>query len=211
MIEDERQKSGLLERDLAAARVDRGFAEEGCAGGGRAGGCPEESPGGRGRGGAGQAGDRGRTAKERPPGARFGCCARVDQALETKVAPAAAEQAAAVKSRQAAEAALAQAKRVIEDERQKSGLLERDLAAARKSINILEAKIASAAAGQANAVKSRRATKGSRAEDGVLVRAPAQATPRAIRKVKDRKPPRSAPQATMMLPKELLPTRLRRP
>ena len=78
------------------------------------------------------------------------------EALEAKVAPAAAEQAAAVKSRQAAEALMAETRQALEDERQRSRLLKRDLAAARGSIEALEAKVAPAAAEQAAAVKSRQ-------------------------------------------------------
>ena len=103
-LEAERQKSWLLERDFAAAR------------------------------------------------------ATID-ALEAKVEPAAAEQAAAFKSRQAAEASLAETMQALEAERQKSGLLERSLAAARGSIQELQTKVKPLAT--ATAVKSRQAAEAS--------------------------------------------------
>ena len=152
-LETERQKAGLLERDLAAARESIEKLQPAAA--------------------AQAAAVKSRQAAEAP-------LAETRQALETeqqkagllerdlaaarelieKLQPAATEQAAAVKSRQAAEASLAETRQALEAERQKSGLLERDLAAARGSIE----KLQPAAAEQAAAVKNRQASEASLAE-----------------------------------------------
>ena len=70
-------------------------------------------------------------------------------ALQAKVEPAAAAQAADIKSRHAAEASLKKTRGALEEERQKRGLLERDLGAARGSIEALQAKVEPAAAERA--------------------------------------------------------------
>ena len=84
--------------------------------------------------------------------------------LQAKIEPAATEQREAAKSRQAAEAALAETTQALEKERQNSELLERDLAAARRSIGDLRARIEPAAAEQTEAVKSRQAAEAALAE-----------------------------------------------
>src|SRR6185295_13651376 len=84
--------------------------------------------------------------------------------LQAKIEPAAAEQTAAVESRQAAEAALAATRQALEKGRQNSDLLERDLTAARRSIGDLQAKIEPAATEQAEAVKSRQAAEAALAQ-----------------------------------------------
>ena len=84
--------------------------------------------------------------------------------LQAKIEPAAAEQTAALQSRQAAEAALAETRQALEKERQNSELLKRDLTAARRSIGDLQAKIEPAAAEQTAALQSRQAAEAALAE-----------------------------------------------
>ena len=164
-LEEERQKSGLLERDLAAARrsIDELQAKVEPA-------AAEQTAAVKSRQAAEAALAETRQALEEER-QKSGLLERdlaaarrsIDE-LQAKVEPAAAEQAAAVKSRQAAEAALAETRQALEEERQKSGLLERDLAAARRSIDELQAKVEPAAAEQAAAVKSRQAAEAALAE-----------------------------------------------
>ena len=66
-------------------------------------------------------------------------------------------KAEAVQARGAGESSLAQAKRVLDGERQKVGRLERDLAAAHQSINALEASAKVTAAARAAATQRRQA------------------------------------------------------
>ncbi len=66
------------------------------------------------------------------------------------------EKAAALEASQTAEASLAEAMRALDEERQKVGLVERDLAAARQSLDALEASAKLAAAAQAAAVRGRQ-------------------------------------------------------
>jgi len=82
-------------------------------------------------------------------------------ALQAKVEPAAAAQAADIKSRHAAEASLKKTRGALEEERQKRGLLERDLGAAHGSIEALQEKVEPAAAEWANAIKARQAAEAS--------------------------------------------------
>ena len=165
-LEAERQKSGLLERDLAAARrsVDALQAKVEPA-------AAEQTAAVKSRQAA-EASLAETTQALEAERQKSGLLERdlaaarrsVDE-LQAKVEPAAAEQTAAVKSRQAAEASLAQTTQALEAERQKSGLLERDLAAARRSVDALQAKVEPAAAEQTAAVKSRQAAEASLAAD----------------------------------------------
>ena len=77
--------------------------------------------------------------------------------LKAKATLASLAKAADVKAGLAAEASLADARRVIDQERQKAGMLERDLAAARQSLAALEATADQAAAAEATAMRDLQA------------------------------------------------------
>ncbi len=79
------------------------------------------------------------------------------EGLKAKAIPASPAKAGDVKALLAAEASLADARRVIDQERQKAGMLERDLAAARQSLAALEATADHAAAAQASAMRDLQA------------------------------------------------------
>ena len=79
------------------------------------------------------------------------------EGLKAKATLASPAKAADVKAGLAAEASLADARRVIDQERQKAGMLERDLAAARQSLAALEATADQAAAAQATAMRDLQA------------------------------------------------------
>ena len=79
------------------------------------------------------------------------------EGLKAKATLASPAKAADVKAGLAAEASLADARRVIDQERQKAGRLERDLAAARQSLAALEATADQAAAAQATAMRDLQA------------------------------------------------------
>ena len=164
-LQAERQKRGLLERDLTAAR---GSIEELQAKVEPA--AAEQANAVKARQAAEASLEKTRQALEaerqkarlleRDLGAARGSI----EALQAKVEPAAAEQANAIKARQAAEASLEKTRQALEAERQKARLLERDLGAARGSIEALQAKVEPAAAEQAAAVESRQAAEASLAE-----------------------------------------------
>ena len=79
------------------------------------------------------------------------------EGLKAKATLASPAKAADVKAGLAAEASLADARRVIDQERQKAGMLERDLAAARQSLAALEATADQAAAAEATAMRDLQA------------------------------------------------------
>ena len=79
------------------------------------------------------------------------------EGLKAKATLASLAKAADVKAGLAAEASLADARRVIDQERQKAGMLERDLAAARQSLAALDATADQAAAAEATAMRDLQA------------------------------------------------------
>jgi hypothetical protein len=93
------------------------------------------------------------------------------ESMKAKAALAIRESAAAHSARDAADAALAEARRALDEEQHKVGLYERDLAAARRSIDALEASANLAAAsqtkraGEALALERERADSVARALD----------------------------------------------
>nr|WP_234887088.1 hypothetical protein [Sinorhizobium terangae] len=76
--------------------------------------------------------------------------------LRAKAADTIRSKAAALRAQQAGEVALADAKRALDEERNKLGAYERELAAARQSVAALEARASLAAAEQAAAVDARK-------------------------------------------------------
>ncbi|MDK1483127.1 hypothetical protein, partial [Sinorhizobium sp. 6-117] len=76
--------------------------------------------------------------------------------LRVKAGGAIRSKAAALRARQAGEVALADAKQALDEERNKLGVHERDLAAARQSLTALEARANLATTEQAAAVEARK-------------------------------------------------------
>ena len=124
--------------------------------------------------------------------------------LQAKVEPAAAGQAAAAKSRQAAEALLVETRQALEEERQISGLLERDLAEARRSIEELQTKPAAVrqaaaamspqVAAEAPLAETRQALEAERQKSGLLERDLASAR-RSLEELQAKVEPAAAEQA----------------
>ena len=152
-LETEQQKAGLLERDLAAARESIEKLQPAAT---------EQAAAVKSRQAAEASLAETRQALEaerQKSGLLERDLAAARGSIE-KLQPAAAEQAAAVKNRQASEASLAETRQALEEERQKIGFLERGFAAARVTIDALEAKVEPAAAEQAAAVKSQQVGRG---------------------------------------------------